>query len=229
MKSAISYTSIISSFLRSVDKPNFYVLLKSFESSPGNQTFIVLTRNIHNFSSVVSSSLAVKPGLENITIRYLVTSPRLLKVEIQLLHEVSSITVEICSELSPYQRVTCHPALVEYLIVNSVREARTYGKVYVLSKLDQHIIKYLEYNEFYWTADLGLSHIEYILPPQADRSVFFEVIHRYTRITSPHTHPDSSIQPGRSTNSRISLKSIFYSLPIIFQNLIRRIFHKQPF
>jgi hypothetical protein len=201
------------------------VILKESEALPNNYTFTILTRDIHGLSSTVSMALFKELGLDKIRMSYFVASSGLLKIDIHLLEQSHSITLEICSSLCTYKRIALHPAFLEYLIVNSSCEVESFGEVHRLSDLDKCIIRYLEYCEFYWTAEFAPEHLQHILPETSDRQAFFEVLHRYTQITSPGLHPTEYADLQLAVHKWSMLKRIFYELPIFIQNFIRRTLH----
>ncbi|MCU4165571.1 hypothetical protein [Carboxylicivirga caseinilyticus] len=78
--------------------------------------------------------------------------------------------------------------------------------VYVPNKIDELILRYIEYHEWYAERPDKIKHIEYILKNAEDKTKFLDRIHHYTALPKYHEHK-IIIKSDKQTKRKINIRN----------------------
>lgn len=104
------------------------------------------------------------------------------------------LRIDLCDSRPPWARVQLKESFIESVIYSATsstvcdKEGQSL-QVRIPTMIDEAIIRYVEYANYYWTGPDKIHHLKWIenqIPIQ-DRDAFFRKLHRYTAIPSTQT------------------------------------------
>jgi hypothetical protein len=157
-----------------------------------------------------------------------------------LSQEMIDFRFDLYGSMPKYRNIKVKPALFESVIENSVSLSRTWEeyfyKCYIPATVDDMIIRYLEYCEYFNTGPDKIHHLEHIqsLIDREDLRIgFYEKLHRYIdfpdfdeqpTIKAPHQWPKELVSNGFLKKYIYELKKTpFQKWPLKIVRGIRRI------
>lgn len=119
------------------------------------------------------------------------------------LNDILDFRFDLHQELPIYEKLSIKSGLFSSVIENAVPVERQYKKqkynIYVPSEVDDMLLRYLEYMEWYHARPDKLKHLDYIinnLKDNTDRIKLLDKLHYYTKI--PEVNYKDELNPGLS-------------------------------
>lgn len=139
------------------------------------------------------------------------------------------IRFDLYGKMPVYKNILIKESLFSSIIDNSIITERAGCKVRVPSQLDENIIRYIEYHEYYAQRPDKIKHIDYIQQSIKNSNInsndFFEKLHYYTKlplILKKITHKSNSNYSFHLVNKFLNLikeRGVFYAFKIVLKKI----------
>jgi len=130
---------------------------------------------------------------------------------------------DLYEKLPSYKNLLIKPAFFENILENRVfRRFDADSGFYAPGKIDDCVLRYIEYVEWYGRRPDKIKHIDYIMNRCAEaKERFLEKLHHYTRL--PRVRSDFSQKENYKRRTIYYLKKVYARLPDPIKKLVRRI------
>lgn len=121
---------------------------------------------------------------------------------------------DLYQKLPHYKNILIKPGLLSSIVENSIAKIRQYKdkyyNIYVPSKTDDLLLRYIEYVEWYQVRPDKIQHLDYILGQEnisEERIRLLDKMHYYTEIPKNY-----NINPNRHSSNELYIVTIFRRL-----------------
>ena len=115
------------------------------------------------------------------------------------------VRLDLCDAVPVWSRVRLKASFFDNVICSAVKKEMRgrdgeIGNIFIPTVIDEAIIRYVEYSEYYWNGIDKMHHLQWIEDsvPVEMRNKLFEKLHMYTEM--PHASHQYGRQKGRSNN-----------------------------
>jgi len=136
--------------------------------------------------------------------------------------DVIEFRFDLYSALPSYKNILIKPAFFENVLENKIQiDIHDKSSIYVPAPIDDKILRYIEYQEWYGQRPDKIKHINYILESnESTINNFLEKLHHYTSLPlADSTYP---IQKDNLKSIKIFIRKILSKLPTKLKILIKK-------